>query len=197
MYQSFVIQFQTSEHLGPNQARAFIDALFDLKYQKLKSFRVWKADFGDEGLRIMSKYLICENQLEVLDLLDNGITVLGCEFFGKALLNPEINLKQIKLDNNIIGTEGLKNLALGLRTMQTLDKLSLKYCNIDKNGTRYIQEIIANINSKLRSLKLQGNPLENEGTYQVLKAVRTCGESIEKINFADVKMNLLDYSKEN
>ena len=31
----------------------------------------------------------------------------------------------------------------------------------------------------------------------MLKAVRTCGETIEKINFADVKMNLLDYSKEN
>jgi Ran GTPase-activating protein (RanGAP) involved in mRNA processing and transport len=82
---------------------------------------------------------MAENSLQVLDLLDNGITSLGCEFFGKALVNPEIKLRQIKLDNNLIGTEGLKNLSIGLRSISTLDKLSLKHCNIDKNGARYIQ----------------------------------------------------------
>ena len=46
-----------------------------------------------------------------------------------------------------------------------LDKLSLKYCGIDGEGSKYIQEILANIHSKLRSLKLQGR-------YVGIKATR-------------------------
>ena len=51
-------------------------------------FSVWKAEFGDEGVRILSKYLMGDNNLEVIDLLDNGVTALGCQFLGKALINP-------------------------------------------------------------------------------------------------------------
>lgn len=65
-----------------------MDALYDLKYGKLKVFKIWKAEFGDEGVRILSKYLVGENSLEMVDLLDNGVTSLGCEFLGKALMNP-------------------------------------------------------------------------------------------------------------
>lgn len=66
-------------------------------------------------------------------------------------------IKHLKLDDNLILTEGLKHLTVGLRTNNALDKLSLKYCGIDGQGAKYIQEILANIGSKLRSLKLQGN----------------------------------------
>jgi Ran GTPase-activating protein (RanGAP) involved in mRNA processing and transport len=58
---------------------------------------------------------------------------------GQKLLSQDIKLKQLKLDNNNIGTEGLGFLAIGLRQIKTLDKLSLKYCNIDSNGSKYLQ----------------------------------------------------------
>lgn len=32
--------------------------------------------------------------------------------------------------------------------------------------------------SQLRTLKLQGNPLMNEGFYEVIRAVRTCGDKL-------------------
>lgn len=35
----------------------------------------------------------------------------------------------------------------------------------------FIQDILANIHSKIRSIKLQGNPLRNEGIYQFLRVV--------------------------
>lgn len=70
--------------------------------------------------------------------------------------SPLCRLKQLKLDDNLIGTAGLKALTLGLRTNNAIDKLSLKYCGIDGEGAKYIQEILANISTKLRSLKLQG-----------------------------------------
>lgn len=35
---------------------------------------------------------------------------------------------------------------------------------------------MANIDCKLRTLKIQGNPLGNSGCYEILRAVRNCGE---------------------
>lgn len=71
----------------------------------------------------------------------------------------------MKLDDNLIGTKGLESLAIGLRTNDVLTKLSLKYCGIDEKGVRYLQDILANLSSKIRSIKIQGNPLGNKGIY--------------------------------
>ena len=69
-------------------------------------------------------------------------------------------------------------LAHGLRQNDRLEKLSLCYCNIPTEGVKYIQEILANLDSKLRTLKLQGNPLMNEGFYEVVRAVNSCGDKL-------------------
>jgi len=102
-------------------------------------------------------------------LLDNEITPLGCEFLGKVL-GPTSPIVKLKLDHNCFGTEGLRNLTVGLSKNSSVEKLSLKYCKIDQHGARYLQEILANISSKIKSIKLQGNPLKNEGTFQLLRA---------------------------
>lgn len=41
-----------------------------------------------------------------------------------------------------------------------------------------------------------GNPLENEGAYEVLRAVNNCGDKLEKLNIADVQMNILNYKED-
>lgn len=66
--------------------------------------RIWKGNIGDEGLRFISKYLSSTNKLELLDLMDNNISSLGCEFLGKSLCSINCKLNQLKLDNNPIST---------------------------------------------------------------------------------------------
>lgn len=132
------------------------------------------------------------NHLETLDLLENGITSLGCQFLGKAVANPFSCIKHLKLDNNLIGNEGLEEISKGLRVNSCITKLSLKQCGIDARGARHIQDILANISTQIRSLKLQGNPLNNDGLYQVLRAVNI-NEMLEKINVADIGLNLLAF----
>ena len=84
-------------------------------------------------------------------------------------------------------------MAEGLRSNDNIEKISLNYCNIDKEGSKYIQSVLANLNSKLRTLKLQGNPLGNEGFYEVLRGVVSCGHHLEKLNLADTGLNILGY----
>ena len=93
--------------------------------------------------------------------MENNITALGCQFLAKTLKNPSNKIIKLKLDNNNIGREGMELLAGGLRANDRIEKISLNYCHIDRQGAKYIQEILANLNSKLRTLKLQGNHLEN------------------------------------
>ena len=51
----------------------------------------------------------------VLELLDNNITPLGCEFIGK-LLHPRTNssISILKLDHNDIGGKGMAALSEGI-----------------------------------------------------------------------------------
>ena len=78
-----------------------------------------------------------------LDLLDNKITSLGCEFIGN-LVHPKSNtsLEILKLDHNEFGSKGMIALAEGLAVNKTLKNLSLTYCNIDAQGARSIFEIL-------------------------------------------------------
>lgn len=103
--------------------------------------------------------------------MENKISSLGCEFLSKILLKPYCKIKHLKLDNNNIGNKGIENLSIGLRANNCLTKLSLKYCGIDNEGVQYVQAIIANINTKIRSLKLQGNHIGNQGVYNLLRAI--------------------------
>lgn len=78
-----------------------------------------------------------------MELLDNKITSLGCEFIGK-LLHPKVNssITILKLDHNDIGSAGVRHLAEGLAVNKSLQSLSLTYCNIDANGARPLFDIL-------------------------------------------------------
>ncbi len=110
--------------------RAIMDTFSEIAYKHLKKLRLWKIRAEDEGVRSICNYIDKAQTLEYLDLLDNDISPLGCEFLGKSMaLGPPI--LKLKLDHNSFGTEGLKNLAQGLSKNNILEKLSLKYCKID------------------------------------------------------------------
>ena len=43
---------------------------------------------------------------------------------------------------------------------------------------------------------MMGNPLENDGAYEILRAVNSCGDTLQKFNLADVQMNVLGYKED-
>lgn len=107
---------------------------------------------------------------------------LGCEFLGQALAGGSLTI--LKLDHNPFGSEGLANLALGLSKNSVLNHLSLSYCNIDENGAKYLQQILAFIKTDLKELNLQGNQLKNKGTYELFRGLEI-NTTLESINLAD------------
>jgi len=125
----------------------------------------------------------------VLELLDNKITPLGCEFISQTI-HPSANttLLVLKLDHNNFGSEGMKRLANGLSLNKTLTSLSLTYCNIDANGARALFEVLIFSKSTLEELNLTGNHLRNEGVTIVLRGL-SIAKSLKKIFLTDNQFN--------
>ena len=110
---------------------------------------LWKTFCEDEGVRAVSQCLQQIKTVFKLDLLDNKISPLGCEFISK-LVHPKAgtSLEILKLDHNDFGSKGMIQLADGLAINKTIKHLSLSYCNIDAGGARSLFEVIIFSQSK-------------------------------------------------
>ena len=109
--------------------------------------RMWNAMCEDEGVRAICRYIMICPSVIVLELFQNNITALGCQFIGKmitpgAIPDNKCNLIYLKLDHNPIGSEGMKYLGEGLRLNKNIQTLSLSYCNIDDEGAYAIYEVL-------------------------------------------------------
>jgi Ran GTPase-activating protein (RanGAP) involved in mRNA processing and transport len=118
-------------------------------YPHAKTFCLWKTFCEDEGVRAVVQCLTQLKSVFKVDLLDNKITALGCEFVS-TLIHPKsnCNIEILKLDHNEFGSAGMIALSEGLAICKTLKNLSLTYCNIDAAGARAIFEILIYSQSK-------------------------------------------------
>lgn len=164
------------------------DALYGIKFDKLKTLRFWKCGIEDNGLRYICNYLASNKSVEVLEVMDNGITSLGCEFLGRVLKKEaESPITTLKLDHNPIHAAGVAMLAEGLAMNPTIKILSLNYSEIEKAAATPLAHVLLYIKSQLKELYLKGNNLENEGVAEIMKAAQVA-KSLVKVDFADNKI---------
>jgi Ran GTPase-activating protein (RanGAP) involved in mRNA processing and transport len=127
--------------------------------------------------------------VNILELLDNKITALGCEFISKTLhpiSKPSISI--LKLDHNSFGAQGVKNLSEGLAINPTLKILSLQYCSIDEEAAQALFEILIYTRSALEDINLSGNMLGNEGIKKILHGTAV-NKALKKIWLSDNQFN--------
>lgn len=167
------------EELGWQGIKALMDALIQIDYKHPFSLRLWKTYCEDEGVRHVCHWLALNKSVRFLELLENRITWLGCEFIGK-ILHPKANspIHTLKLDHNDIGDRGVKALATGLSMNPTLQCLSLTYCNITHEGAWPLFEILIYTKSQLKELNLAGNALKNEGLPIIMRGLQVNKELV-------------------
>ena len=160
------------------------------RYPHCQSVRLWKTYCEDEGVRALCTFLERCVTVLVLELLDNKITHLGCEFLGKTLTpGPKCPpVMYLKLDHNQFGSKGVNALLTGISRNENIKLISLTYCNLDVECSRAIFEMLIYSKSKLEDLILTGNNLRNEGTKMVLQGV-SANKSLKKIYLADNQFN--------
>jgi Ran GTPase-activating protein (RanGAP) involved in mRNA processing and transport len=173
------------DEIGWQGVKALMESLKQVDYQHCKSLRLWKTGCEDEGVRSIVDWLLTNSSVEMLELLENKITPLGCDFISR-ILHPQSpsSITILKLDHNNIGSEGMNFLSKGLTMNKNLSELSVTYCNIDADGARAIFEILIYTKSGLKRLNLTGNHLRNEGIIKVLRGA-SCAKVLEQFNIAD------------
>lgn len=72
----------------------------------------------------------------------------------------------------------------GIHANEFIKILSLTYCNLDKECSRAIFEMLIYSKSKIEKLYLGGNCLGNEGVIEVLKGV-SVNKSLNELSLAD------------
>lgn len=179
-----------NEELGWPGIKAITESLKTVAYPHLISVRLWKTYIEDEGVRAICEFMQKCSTIQCLELLDDKVTPLGCEFLGKTLTPgpacPPISI--LKLDHNAFGSDGLKNLAVGIKENLFLKTLSLTYCDIDQHGARSLMEVLIFSKSLMEELILTGNQLRNEGAKIVLSGV-SIAKNLKKIHLADNNFN--------
>ena len=166
-------QLHLWEETNPNATRVVFESLGQIGINTIRSLRLWKIQAGDEGIRALCAYLQINKELDVLDLLDNGITSLGCRFLGDCFGEQfsVLQIKKLMLDHNLIADKGLQLLVDGLRRSPFISELSLSYCGLTEKSAAPLQQMLMFVNTNLESLNLQGNVLGREGTFQLFRAL--------------------------
>ena len=73
------------DELGWPGVKAIIESLKAAAYPHLRSIRLWKTYCEDEGVRAICSFLDKNASVLCLELLDDKVTPLGCEFIGRTL----------------------------------------------------------------------------------------------------------------
>lgn len=73
------------EELGWQGIKALMDALIQIDYKHCFSLRLWKTYCEDEGVRHVCRWLAMNKTVRFLELLENRISWLGCEFIGTIM----------------------------------------------------------------------------------------------------------------
>jgi len=176
-----------TKEFDPMAFRILFHSMHQSGLATIRALRVWKCNGGDESVRSVCYYLDSNPPPAVEDLqfIDNGVTELGCGFLGRTLGpngNSVVNL--LRLDFNMFGTAGVKQLSLGLSQNSTLRHLSLQYCGITEDGGEHIAHILMYFKSSLEILDLRGNYL-GTGIVDVFHGCRR--SKLRKIDVFDNK----------
>lgn len=143
--------------------------------------------------------------IQLVEFLNCGIGVLGCEFISRLFDKERVcKINILTLDYNNFGNEGLSQLMENLKECKTLNYLSLAYCGIDENGVKNFTDYLSSQDIALEKLVLQGNPLKNAGMAQLINIIYD-NTSLIEINLnnilfgnnPEVMQNLVSLLKQN
>ncbi|XP_051769005.1 NACHT, LRR and PYD domains-containing protein 3-like isoform X2 [Ctenopharyngodon idella] len=131
----------------------------------LREMDLSKNTLGDAGVKLLSdglKYPYCE--LEILRLIDCGVTDEGCATLASALRSNPSHLRELNLAKNKLRDAGVKLLSAVLEDPHCkLEKLGLINCGVTGEGCAALASALRSNPSHLRQLDLNNNKLGDSG----------------------------------
>ncbi len=134
-------------------------------YRPLKHIVLQEAEAGDSGAAAVAEVLrngcLVEVALEGVTLLNCGVGVEGaCALGASLVLGACASLQYLSLDlNPALGDAGVHGLCRGLRSNNTLKRLSLSGCGLGPDGAEDVAAVVGAPTCMLESIDLSGNDI--------------------------------------
>lgn len=135
---------------------------------------------GNEGLSYIGQFLFSSNNnLAHLILLNNHITSLSPLMSG---LQKKSSLKIVNLGKNIIGDQGAKELAWGLKNNHTIQELHIHDCEIGSDGAAFLASALK-FNHTLKILVMNSNKLGDHGVRYFIEVFKSYNRTVNSCAF--------------
>ena len=128
----------------------------------LHTFKANGNTFGFDGMRYILGPLIASKTLMRLELSGNKLCDDGAELIGEKLLPVNLTLKELYIDNNSIGNDGIEHIAAGLLRNKVLETLSVSNNLIYNHGAQRLAFAVQSSGS-LKYLRVSNCPLGPAG----------------------------------
>ncbi|CAH8543371.1 unnamed protein product [Dicrocoelium dendriticum] len=152
-----------------------IDAIRARRYTHIQELYVWDCHLEHDdcmalaGLITRSCYPITR-----IELIDCFLDVKGISIVVSSVALSK-SLKELVLDFNELGDKGCRVLCAGLTKARFLTHLSLAFCGLTKQCGLWLGNLV--VETAIRELILDGNPLEAEGVIALLSQLAEAAEN--------------------
>ncbi|XP_065917427.1 leucine-rich repeat-containing protein 74B-like isoform X3 [Dysidea avara] len=146
-----------------------------LSHHPVEDLCMVESHVGDEGIRMLLSHLNEDNSghpLEMIDLTDNNLTVVGAKLLLKIVMNSSVTLNSMDVSSNPIGDDGISLLIEGMKGNKVLENLSADNCEITIKGVCCIAEFLKSSNQSLEILSLCSNKIGDDGVSMIVDALQ-------------------------
>uniref|UniRef100_A0AAR2L8X3 NACHT domain-containing protein n=1 Tax=Pygocentrus nattereri TaxID=42514 RepID=A0AAR2L8X3_PYGNA len=133
--------------------------------------RMENNEFKDDAMELLGSLLSAKDcRIQSLSLAENSISSKGIKPLSRALLVNR-TLTVLDLHGNNIGTKGAKVLAEALKLNQVIVSVNLQSNSIEDEGARALADVLQS-NRKLTSLNVQKNSIGPDGVKRIADSLK-------------------------
>ena len=125
-------------------------------------------------------------QLEFLDLSGNDMTATEAEELGNVLLSVPCmsKLRELALDDNEIGSDGVIAIAAHLKTLQEFEIFSICTCEVTAVGAYIVARAVAKL-PRFSILRIDGNQICTRGVEEIAATLTRAGKVLAEMEDND------------
>jgi hypothetical protein len=184
-----LLQFADSE-ITPTSLRPLIDSYQEMEV-RIRFLSMLNTNTGDEGLHVIAHALVPPLEIAGLAYHSNNVGPSGCRAIARGMVASKF-LAVLELDfNPTISDVGVENL-VHYGHCPTLNKLSLRFCEIGDRGAAAVGRWIAREDCSVKEILLNGNKIGPPGATALGRGLAS-NKSIVRLDLAD---NLFGYDAE-
>jgi hypothetical protein len=181
-----LLQF-ADQDIDPTHLRPLIDS-YQESLIRIRFLSMLNTSSGDDGLHVVAHALVGPLELAGLAYHSNKVGPSGCRALARGMVASKF-LAVLELDfNPTISDAGVENL-VHYGHCPTMNKLSLRFCDIGDRGAAALGRWIARTDSKVKEILLNGNKIGPAGAAAIGHGLGS-NNSIVRLDLGD---NLFGY----